>query len=585
MISLSIIEKPLFGPAFSHQHFMENGDSSVKLWKSYYFGDNTPSHNVSYYMNCVLKLYNEWMNDTEENTNIPLVINTHGWLFGLGATIMKKLIGNIKPTHLIEIEWESSTRDSKDLFKSDEFDNIGQIKDIFVSNNSNTSTSSSSNIKSNPCTRSFDWKKKPLKNKQNNNQREENSALTQQEASSLVYWWKKLINKENKNKNNSSGTLSSSSSMFASNSDDDDDDDDDGVVFLSKNNLTSKQKYWAQYLSDIANVVCEKSDEKESENGFGDWYNYSRIKNNFKNSDDFELFYAFFNSNVHYVTSIQYEYNRIDSQKKELKKFGNESNQPNQSHKQQKQHQHQTQAKPRKLMKMRGQRRMTSAHKRVLNTISYFTKKIFLDYDPGLYLSQMSCYQIKIDCIAFSFINGFNFDKSMIFDALNGTIVALCCANLDFNTMENNDYDKDDEIVVERCKKRRRLNSGKGNNNNNNNNGSNNGSNKGSEGDVIEVNIIESTNCFSGVTENIKDCIDCVGLGIIRGVNIKEKILYLLTPVDAKFLNKVDLFVRGTTTLPSVLLNDSSLLNPALYLNGVPPSNKVQKERILTAMS
>ena len=246
---------------------------------------------------------------------------------------------------------------------------------------------------------------------------------------------------------------------------------------------------------------------------------------------------------------------------------------------------------------------MTSAHRRILNTISYFTKQIFLDYDPALYLSQMDCYQVEINSIGLRFMNGFSFDKSMIFDALNGTLVALCCANLDLNkTKNNNENETANEIeydcnsnyqMFDQPKKRRRLNNGNHKQyqsmlalTESESESKSQSKLELNTSDVVEVNIVESKNCLDDSIGNIEDCVDCVGLGIIRGVDIKEKILYLLTPVDPQLLNKVDLFVRGSAVLPPVLLNDSCLLNPAMYLNGVPPNSyKVPTDRVLTAMS
>merc|ERR1711972_1299182 len=60
----------------------------------------------------------------------------------------------------------------------------------------------------------------------------------------------------------------------------------------------------------------------------------------------------------------------------------------------------------------------------------------------------------------------------------------------------------------------------------------------------------------------------CVGLGIIRSINAKKRMFYLITPVPPIRLNKVNVFMRGSTVLPPQFLFDSHILTTPPYWNG-----------------
>nr|XP_006820500.1 PREDICTED: polynucleotide 5'-hydroxyl-kinase NOL9-like [Saccoglossus kowalevskii] len=50
----------------------------------------------------------------------------------------------------------------------------------------------------------------------------------------------------------------------------------------------------------------------------------------------------------------------------------------------------------------------------------------------------------------------------------------------------------------------------------------------------------------------------CVGLGVIRGIDPKRKLFYMLTPVSSVELGHVTTFLKGDMTLPNdVLLQES----------------------------
>ncbi len=47
---------------------------------------------------------------------------------------------------------------------------------------------------------------------------------------------------------------------------------------------------------------------------------------------------------------------------------------------------------------------------------------------------------------------------------------------------------------------------------------------------------------------------DCVGLGLVRAIDVKKKYFYIVTPVDGNILKKVNMLVRGPLECPISLI-------------------------------
>jgi polynucleotide 5'-hydroxyl-kinase GRC3/NOL9 len=47
---------------------------------------------------------------------------------------------------------------------------------------------------------------------------------------------------------------------------------------------------------------------------------------------------------------------------------------------------------------------------------------------------------------------------------------------------------------------------------------------------------------------------NCVGLGLVRAIDLDNQCFYILTPVEFKVLKKVNLFLRGPLELPVALM-------------------------------
>lgn len=59
----------------------------------------------------------------------------------------------------------------------------------------------------------------------------------------------------------------------------------------------------------------------------------------------------------------------------------------------------------------------------------------------------------------------------------------------------------------------------------------------------------------------------CVGLGIVRSIDISKDLLYIITPVNPKILEKVDLLLQGFIEIPSRLLQIHEYMPPYMSAN------------------
>lgn len=88
MLSLHYITQPILGPAFSHQH--------LEPARSFFFGSVHPKDNPDYYLACFSELVDHW----QTTKHIPLVVNTQGWVSGLGYDLLMDQIQKVSPTDI-----------------------------------------------------------------------------------------------------------------------------------------------------------------------------------------------------------------------------------------------------------------------------------------------------------------------------------------------------------------------------------------------------------------------------------------------------------------------------------------------------
>ncbi|GAA5810990.1 hypothetical protein MFLAVUS_004419 [Mucor flavus] len=101
LLSLHYVDQPLLGPAYTHQH--------IEPERSFFFGSTSPRSDPDYYLECINELVDHWKQDQEkvqieeEAEWIPLIVNTQGWVSGVGYNLLISQIQKIEPTDIFSM--------------------------------------------------------------------------------------------------------------------------------------------------------------------------------------------------------------------------------------------------------------------------------------------------------------------------------------------------------------------------------------------------------------------------------------------------------------------------------------------------
>ncbi|GIL43267.1 hypothetical protein Vafri_1041 [Volvox africanus] len=108
LLSLHLLEpgSPVVGPPHAH---------SRRPWASRFVGDVSPEHDPQLYLAAVQALYGSYWNWAQRvvaggGAWPPLVVNTHGWVKGLGFDLLTQLLRVVAPTHTIQIRGGSDKK-------------------------------------------------------------------------------------------------------------------------------------------------------------------------------------------------------------------------------------------------------------------------------------------------------------------------------------------------------------------------------------------------------------------------------------------------------------------------------------------
>lgn len=93
-LTLSIIKSPLLGPPFSHV--------GMGIY-SHYLGSTGADANPLHFFNCAQSLIEEYEKLCERGQRLPLIVNTMGWITGLGLLLLQAVTQTLHPTHFFAI--------------------------------------------------------------------------------------------------------------------------------------------------------------------------------------------------------------------------------------------------------------------------------------------------------------------------------------------------------------------------------------------------------------------------------------------------------------------------------------------------
>ncbi|KAF4582699.1 Polynucleotide 5'-hydroxyl-kinase grc3 [Pleurotus pulmonarius] len=106
MVSLHVLDKPVLGPAFTHPSLP---------FRAHFIGSTSPRSSPSHYLASVDSLFQTYRTEVQTpgleppagnkiSEYIPLVVNTMGWVKGLGASLLESIEEIVHPTHVFEFE-------------------------------------------------------------------------------------------------------------------------------------------------------------------------------------------------------------------------------------------------------------------------------------------------------------------------------------------------------------------------------------------------------------------------------------------------------------------------------------------------
>ncbi|KAL0578674.1 Polynucleotide 5'-hydroxyl-kinase grc3, partial [Marasmius crinis-equi] len=107
MVALNVIERPVFGPPFTHPTLPNH---------AHYLGTLTPRSSPSHYISAIQSLAQTYQLDIktpydDPDEKIPLIVNTMGWTKGLGADLTRRIEEIIVPDRVFEFEVEGRGND------------------------------------------------------------------------------------------------------------------------------------------------------------------------------------------------------------------------------------------------------------------------------------------------------------------------------------------------------------------------------------------------------------------------------------------------------------------------------------------
>ncbi|KAI9278871.1 hypothetical protein BDA99DRAFT_17788 [Phascolomyces articulosus] len=98
VVSLHIIDTPVMGPPYTHQH--------LSPLHSHYIGSLSSNNNPGHYLDSVSHLIHVYktqfstMNFEKDEDRVPLIINTQGWINGLGYDLLLSITQQAEPTNV-----------------------------------------------------------------------------------------------------------------------------------------------------------------------------------------------------------------------------------------------------------------------------------------------------------------------------------------------------------------------------------------------------------------------------------------------------------------------------------------------------
>ena len=122
MVSLTCLSEPLLGPSFTHLipwHLSSTQSSPHPPSFAHFLGDVSPQGDPERYCSAVRSLYQKYCQYGMNPKNgkwPPIIVNTCGWIKGVGLDVLADLISSVLPSHVIELQSQVSGKLPPGLF-------------------------------------------------------------------------------------------------------------------------------------------------------------------------------------------------------------------------------------------------------------------------------------------------------------------------------------------------------------------------------------------------------------------------------------------------------------------------------------
>lgn len=92
---MEILHRYFIGPSYTHLH--------QQPLRAHYLGATTPRNNPSRYLACLHDLVSIYSDLALDHPELPLVINTQGWMKGLGGDLLESLVNMARPSVIFNL--------------------------------------------------------------------------------------------------------------------------------------------------------------------------------------------------------------------------------------------------------------------------------------------------------------------------------------------------------------------------------------------------------------------------------------------------------------------------------------------------
>ena len=105
MVTLTIISKPILSPPNAHIVCGRRDQFTIATEHemAFFYGFTTSKSNPMSYVAAIKTLLHRYHELCEKKVNIPLIINTDGWVKGMGYEILSSLINACNPCHIVQM--------------------------------------------------------------------------------------------------------------------------------------------------------------------------------------------------------------------------------------------------------------------------------------------------------------------------------------------------------------------------------------------------------------------------------------------------------------------------------------------------